>query len=269
MQPIAILTDFGTRDWYVASMKGIMMKIAPNTPHVDITHHVPMGDVTRAGFILEQCYREYPEGSVFLTVVDPGVGTARKAIAVAHEGYYFVAPDNGVLGFLWRENRGSAQVREITNAFFTKELRGHTFHGRDIFAPVAAHLASGQPFDKIGPEIEKPQALPVTTPELKRKKALATITFIDHYGNLITNIRKERWLEEYPETFSIVYKKQAIPLTDTFGDVPKGNITAYFGSGGFLEIAINGGNAAQSLGLLPGSDIKLKVFRKEDTEEAD
>lgn len=263
MNPIAILTDFGTRDWYVASMKGVLLKIAPTSPIVDISHQIEAQNICQGNFMLSQCYKEYPLGTVFLGVIDPGVGTARSAIAIHSEGYTFVGPDNGLFSFLWsNDSLASVEIRTITNLLFTKESPSHTFHGRDIFAPAAAHLAAGQSFEKVGPLLTNPAELHIEAPDYQSESVKAQVNFIDHFGNIITNIKKKAWEKHYSGARAVIYKKQSIPLLNTYGEVPYRSLIAYFGSGDYLEIAINNRNAAHELKLYPGEKIKLRPFYK-------
>lgn len=259
---VAMLTDFGTRDWYVASLKGVLLSVSQELTLVDITHHVQPGNIRGGSFILEQCYQEFPADTIFLVVIDPGVGTRRLPIVVKSESYLFVGPDNGIFSFLQQRVTSEGEVREINPHLLPESYSiSHTFHGRDLFAPVAGQLAAGkQTFDQIGPVLENPQELPNPKPDYKKQKIKSSILFIDHYGNLITNVRKETFLENYPNTKSVGMNKNEIPLLNTFGEVSSGELIAYFGSGGYLEIALNQGNAAQYLSLLPGSEIKIKIF---------
>lgn len=261
MKPIALLTDFGTWDWYVASMKGVILGIAPEARIVDIAHKVRPGKIRSAAFMLEQCYRDFPEGTIFVCVVDPGVGSSRKAIAIQANGYTLVGPDNGLFSFLAKHGDCSAlQIREITNTYLLKETPTHTFHGRDIFAPVAAHIATGKEFSSIGPELGEIARLAHPAPEFKKKKVTAEIAFIDHYGNGITNISRKTWTEHFGDAHNeILFNKKPIPLVNTFSAVKPGKPLAYFGSSDWLEIAVNQGNAAEHFDLYPGQTIKVRL----------
>lgn len=260
MNPIALITDFGTRDWYVASTKGVLLSISPQSAVVDITHQIAPGNIVQASFILQQCFRHYPQGTVFLVVVDPGVGTERAPITVQAEGYYFVGPDNGLFSFLQNKTHSPLRIRKIENPEWIKGQPSHTFHGRDIFAPAAAWLAKGTPFESVGSALTHATTIETTHPEFSEEKVKAEVSFVDHYGNIITNLHVNEWQRHYPQASAVIYKKKAIPLSKTYGDVPSGAFTAYFGSGAYLEIAVNGGNAAESLGLLPGGKIKLRPY---------
>lgn len=259
---IALLTDFGTWDWYVASMKGVMLGIAPQVRLVDIAHQIRPGKIRAASFVLQQCYRDFPQGTVFVCVVDPGVGTARAPVAVRCDGYTFIGPDNGLFSFLRTAGAGSVsrmQIREITHAGLTGKNPSPTFHGRDIFAPAAAHLAAGVPFENLGPERQTLAEIVQFPPEFIKRKILAEIVFVDHFGNGITNVAREAFERYFGAPASVRFQKQEVPLLRTYAEVPVGQPLAYFGSGGWLEIAVNQGSAAERFDLFPGMSVKLKI----------
>ena len=258
---IELLTDFGTRDWYVASMKGVILQTLPTVHLVDITHQVQAGNIRNGSFVLQQCYQDFPKGSIFLVVIDPGVGTRRSPLVLKSGGYYFVGPDNGIFSFLREKQEQDFEARNIHESVAGKASISQTFHGRDIFAPAAAQLAAGQKYEEVGYLCQDIKQLATSQPEFKKNKVTGVINFIDHYGNLITNIMRGDWMAAYENVSAVTYKKNQIPLCRTFGDVPENELTAYFGSGGYLEIAVNGGNASEYLGLLPGSSVKLKIER--------
>ena len=257
---IALITDFGSRDWYVAAMKGVILSIFPAAVLVDISHDIKAGKVRAGSFILEQCYREFPAETIFVAVVDPGVGTERIPVAVKADSRIFVGPDNGLFGFLTnRSNESSVEIRQITNTEFFKEKPSRTFHGRDIFAPAAAHLACGKSFSSIGPLCE-------TLSEIRRPAkdilagAMVEILHIDHFGNTILDFTTE----EIPEgaqgkDLTIICNGRSLPFTGTYAEVDHGHALACFGSGGHLEIAVNGGNAAKHLCLKVGDKIEIKL----------
>lgn len=256
MHSIAFLTDFGERDWYVAAMKGVALTIAPQAQLLDISHQVPAGDVSAAAFILSQCWLDFPTGTVFVCVVDPGVGSARAAVAIEAEGRYFIGPDNGLFGWL---KRARPQCRQITNHQLFRDEVSHTFHGRDIFAPVGARLAAGQTtLDDVGPVLEELVPTPWPKPEYDEDRAFGRILYIDHYGNAITNLRLEYLEERFNLAEATVsLHPRRLPLLKTFSDAPSGGALAYFGSGGLLEIAVNGGHAAEQLDLRLDQHIEL------------
>ncbi len=253
LTPIALLTDFGTRDWYVGAMKGVLLSGCPQAQLIDLSHQVDPGDIEAAAFILSQCWQEFPPGTVFLAVIDPGVGTQRKAVAVRAGGRFFVGPDNGLFGFL-----EDYEAREITGEGFQREACSNTFHGRDIFAPAAAQLAAGAQFEAVGPAQEK--LVPLTWPEVEvmRKGMHGCILIFDHFGNAITNLRRETVTEHFNlDDLHVSLHPDRLPLVNTFGEVPKGAPLAYFGSGGFLEIAVNGGSAREVLSLKKHQTVEM------------
>lgn len=250
---VALLTDFGTRDWYVGAMKGVLLSACPQAQLVDISHCIEPGDIEAGAFVLSQCWREFPKGTVFLAVIDPGVGTERKAVAVQAEGRFFVGPDNGLFGFL--ENYAA---REITDDAFKREMCSHTFHGRDIFAPAAGQLAAGADFEKIGATVDKLVAVAWPEVEVMRKGMHGCVITFDHFGNAITNLRREAVTAHFSlESLHVSLHPDRLPLVKTFGNVPAGAPLAYFGSGGFLEIAVNGGSAREVLGLKKHQTVEM------------
>ncbi|MDQ8203188.1 SAM-dependent chlorinase/fluorinase [Pelagicoccus sp. SDUM812003] len=248
---IAILTDFGQSDWYVASMKGVISRIAPNARFVDITHDIEDGNVRSGAFILSQCYEDFPEGSIFLCVVDPGVGSSRKPIILYTGDYYFVAPDNGLLAMLKPTLSRAFEIDP--RRFPVKAKSSSTFHGRDIFAPAAAYLASGN----LTPS-DIAQPLPGLNYGGYEREPVATlptkgeIVYFDKFGNAISDL----YLNELsPLPDEIVLKNGiSVPFRKTFSDVPPGEAVAYLGSGSRLEIAINQGCARITLNLERDSD---------------
>lgn len=243
---IAILTDFGDRDWYVASMKAVIAGICPEARTIDITHKIEAGNIRAAAFVLSQCYRDFPRGTIFLCVVDPGVGSARKPIIHYDGDYYFVAPDNGLLGLL---EPGMCRAYEIEplRMKLPRDTFSNTFHGRDIFAPAAAMLAQGKnPADFASP-LPRIAHEGFEFPEVDRIPLEGTIIYFDHYGNAITNLRLGK-LSPAPDNVRLS-DGTTIPFANAFSDVPEGQPVAYTGSGGFIELAINRGSARISLNL--------------------
>lgn len=262
---ITLLTDFGERDWFVASMKGVVASYAPAVRLIDITHQVPPGDVKHAAWVLRFAYHFFPKGTVHLVVVDPGVGTQRRIVAAQGEGYLFLAPDNGVLTYVLNELKGKKIYRVTRKDLFLGEI-SCTFHGRDIFAPVAAHLAGGMSPEELGPELKRPVLLPLPSTRRTGKKELsAEIIFSDRFGNLITSISTREWekiinfnrVKELKLT--VAGKSFTLPLVSGYALVEKGNPLAIRGSCGYLELAVNGGSAAKNLGLKVGDKFTLGI----------
>ncbi|GHC09376.1 SAM hydrolase/SAM-dependent halogenase family protein [Cerasicoccus arenae] len=248
MITIAFLTDFGDQDWYAAAMKGAVLSICPSCNIVDITHAIKPGNISAGAFILSQCWQDFPIGTVFLAVVDPGVGSDRLPVALEAEGRLFVGPDNGLFGWLGDQ---VTCCHRIANAYLFREVVTHTFHGRDIFGPVAARLAKGEiKVSEVGPEISGLVTVPWPEPIYDDDEAHGRILYIDHYGNAITNLRQDELKGRYKLANAVIsLHPRRLSLLKAFSDAPQGQPLAYFGSGGLLEIAVNGGNAAQLLDL--------------------
>lgn len=251
---IALLTDFGTKDYFVGAMKGVILSINENAKIIDITHEIEPQNICAASFTLRACYKNFPKKTIFLTVVDPGVGSERRAILVETENYYFIAPDNGLLGFVFNETK-DFRVYEITNENFFNHPVSNTFHGRDIFAPGAAHLSRAIPPTKFGNQINDFVKVSEKTPEKIDKKTLeAEIIYADHFGNLVTNLTRS----DFPQLFSLKIRDREInKLCDYFSAAEKDEIFMIFGSAGFLEIAANKNSAKNILNAEIGDKIKV------------
>lgn len=259
MNIITLTTDFATHDWFVGTMKGVILGIAPHATIVDITHEIPPGDIRAGAFALAASHRFFPKGTVHVAVVDPGVGSERRALAVQTANCFFVGPDNGVLSLaLAREKIKS--IRHLSNdAFFLKPV-SRTFHGRDIFAPVAAHLSRGVAIKKLGPRLEDFVKLDWPRLRFRDGKIEGEIVRVDRFGNLITNIDAEnlRVFGDKPcEVFA--KRKRLCPIAPFYGAVRVGRPLAVLGSTGFLEIAINGASAADKFRLRVGDAISLRA----------
>jgi hypothetical protein len=257
MSIIALITDFGTADHFVGSMKGAILGIDPNATLVDITHAITPGDVRSAAFSLLLSFSDFPKGTIFVVVVDPGVGGDRKALAVKAGPCYFVGPDNGVLS-LASNKAGKPIVRSLENTRYFKEPVSMTFHGRDIFGPVAAHLSHGVAFEKLGPE--KPSFVHYQIPQviLKGNCLQGNVAYIDCFGNCITTIKATHLADFNPQQLRVKIKAQkAFSVCSCYSDVPKGKAVGIIGSSGFLEISINQGNAAKDLKLKIGAPVEV------------
>jgi S-adenosyl-L-methionine hydrolase (adenosine-forming) len=249
--PIALLTDFGTRDYFVAAMKGTILSINPSAVIVDITHEIPPHDIREASFTLRACYRDFPPGTIFLAVVDPGVGSERRAIAAEAGGFYFVAPDNGLLGFIFGDE--STQVYEITETRLFRSSVSSTFHGRDVFAPVAAHLSSGVKPEELGRGISDPVSFGEPEPRLFEGGIEGEVIHIDRFGNLVTNITPG----DLPASYNVEINGRIIEKqVDHYAGAREGEMFSITGSAGFLEISVREGSAANALDAQPG----LKVI---------
>ncbi len=263
---VILLTDFGLKDFYVGAMKGAIYSVFPEVRIDSISHQITAFDIPEGAYTLARASAEFPQGTVFVVVVDPGVGTPRKPIVMQTEdGKFFVAPDNGILTIV-ADTLGVAEVRELTNA---KLMRGgalsSTFHGRDIFGPTGAHLAQGFPFAKVGPRLNTYVRLDVAQARLSENSIFGRVELIDEYGNALTNIPMELFEQANIEmgqklrvTFSSRLSPTEFAYMKTYGDVPVGNYLALFGSGGSLEFAINQGNLAKTLEIKSGDAVKLE-----------
>lgn len=258
---IALLTDFGTRDHYVGVMKGVILRINRHARIVDISHDVPSQAILEAYFLLSNTYKYFPDGTIFVTVVDPGVGTDRAILAVQTERYLFLAPDNGILGFLEKEGEIRRAVRVQHKKYFLHPV-SNTFHGRDIFAPVAAHLSLGLDAGELGPEIARMQRIDAPAPKVTREGVIVgEIISIDHFGNLVTNIPGERLGS--PDSVEVKLGKNVIRhMARSYADGKKGELLALVGSTGHIEISLNKGNAQKKTGAKVGDTVRITHAQK-------
>jgi S-adenosylmethionine hydrolase len=267
MPPIvALLSDFGTQDHYAGAMKGAVLSVCPDAQLVDVVHDLPPQDVGAASFILASAVEAFPTGTVFLAVVDPGVGTDRRGLAVEKAGRRFVAPDNGLLTHVLAGGApAETRIHAITNAGLFRYRVSSTFHGRDVFGPVAGHLARGMAIEEVGPVAADPILLPL--PPMRARgddEWEGEIIHVDRFGNLTTNVL-ETDLEEIlgrfggdPTEIVVVVEGAVLPLVATYGDVSEGEPCALVGSSHRLEIAIHGGNAARLLGAARGASVRIR-----------
>lgn len=243
---ITLLTDFGTADGYVAELKGVLLKLAPGAIVVDVTHDVAPGDIAAGAYLLGRTWAAFPGGTVHLAVVDPGVGTARRALAVQAGGHRFVGPDNGLL----------SRVLEVPNAqvvsLVTPPGASPTFHGRDLFAPAAARLAKGTALADLGAAVSDAVQLP--RPPLVREGAdlAGVVVHVDRFGTLVTNIPGSRVVPGA----TVRIGAYDLTLLATFGDVPSGDPVAFVGSGGTIEIAVRDARADVTLGATRGAAVR-------------
>jgi S-adenosylmethionine hydrolase len=258
---ITLTTDFGLNDHFVGAMKGVMLEAAPDAQIIDISHAVQSFDILDGAITISQAYSYFPAGTVHVVVVDPGVGTARRPIILTGDRHLFVAPDNGVLSLIYdREERLS--VRHITADHYFREPRSNTFHGRDIFAPVAAALAKGVEADRFGEEITDYVRFAAPRPKPIDERTLRGVVLkVDRFGNLITNIAPQdipKLFEASPPAFKIVVGKgQLGRICATYAEGAPGEAFGILGSMGFLEIATNRGSAFQILGAGKGSEVNV------------
>jgi len=255
---ITLTTDFGTRDPFVGAMKGVILSLCPGAEVVDITHEVTPFHIMEGALALASACHYYPKGTIHLAVVDPGVGTKRKAIAVRAGNYFFVGPDNGILSLALAGDKRYHAV-EIRNPNYRSKAVSSTFHGRDVFAPAAAHLAKGVPLARLGPEVKVLRTLAL--PQVRKTKhgLEGQVIAFDRFGNAVTNIRRQKAEGSKQKAIKIIQAQgKTIGLADTYGDVKPGEPLALWGSHGFLEIAVNRGDAERNLKLRTGVQVLLE-----------
>ena len=264
--PIALLTDFGYRDHYAGAMKGVLASIAPDAALLDITHGVPPQSIAAGAIALRESWRFFPQRTVFLVVVDPGVGTSRLPIAVeTRAGARFVGPDNGVLSLAARD----AGIRRAVRLESTRHRLARpssTFHGRDIFAPAAAFLSRGTPLGTLGSTLARIKPLHLPKPDRTAGGIRGEVLYVDGFGNLITNISRKdvaRLHSSFPRKQVSVRIRGGAPMKilDTYGEARPGAILATFGSFEFLEIAVRDASAATRLGCGVGATVVARVAR--------
>lgn len=276
---IALLTDFGTTDIYVGTMKAVMARICRTVRFIDITHAIQAQNIQQGAFTLFTCCRYFAAGTVFLTVVDPGVGTVRRALAAQAGEYYFVGPDNGVLSYALAEH-DNVEAVELSNPDYRLDAISSTFHGRDIFAPAAAHLAAGVPLSEFGPAVEDYYRLPAPQLTISDSAIEGEVIHLDHFGNVITSIgeirrstagglyliapfgrgQQRQPVITLPPTVTIqIGTLKLARIHRTYSEVAPGAALALVGSSGFLEISINGGSAAQAFNIALGDPVTVQT----------
>jgi len=273
---ITLTTDFGLVDAYVGAMKGVMLGIAPDARLVDITHQITPQDLRQTAYVLCTVYRFFPPHTVHLVVVDPGVGGARRAIALRTPRGSFVGPDNGIFSYVMAEQPVDAAV-ELADPRYHRARVSQTFHGRDIFAPAAAHLAAGVPIDQFGPPVLDPVTLPLPQLRVNPGVIVGEVLHVDHFGNVITSIGRLAWKAE-KLTLKPAFRETAAREVDfqadeasimtegheiqgvrrTYSEVEPGDVLALVGSTGHLEISVCQGSGARELGLRAGDPVELR-----------
>ncbi len=271
---ITLTTDFGTSDWFVGVMKGVIGGIAPDARVIDLTHEVPSGNIRTGAFALAASYRFFPKRTIHVAVVDPGVGSKRKPIFVRTKNYVFIGPDNGLLSWALRDEKILA-IRSLENPKYSLQPVSSTFHGRDLFAPVAAHIIRGLAIQKLGPELKTFITLP--WPEVRHAKdhLCGEVLYIDRFGNLITNVSAEMVerlgtnqisathhvsrVTRHASNLSVWHGlKKVCAIRDFYQAVPPGQPVAVVGSTGFVEIAVNAGSAEKALKLRVGDSVLIR-----------
>ena len=250
MPVITLLTDFGTADPYVAEMKGVLLTRAPGATLVDLSHGVAPGQIRTAAYLLGRAWHRFPAGTIHLVVVDPGVGTERRALALAAHDHWFVAPDNGILTPILAAGM-------VPWVLPVPVAAAPTFHGRDLFAPAAAALATGAPPSSLGvPLLDAPIRLAAPIPHYEGKAVVGEVIHVDRFGNLATNLTPE-----LVPPYAVLEVEGLVvgPLRQTYSDVTRGELLAYLGSGGEIEIAVRDGSAATRLGVGLGGRVIARL----------
>lgn len=255
---ITLLTDFGTRDHYVASMKGVILRINPKCKIVDISHQIHPQDITEGAFVLASAFSYFPEGTIHLAVVDPEVGGARHPVLLVTDHFYFIGPDNGLFSLVLRKERMKEAYILTEKRYFLPEVSS-TFHGRDLFAPVAGHLTLGVSPKAFGKRVDSLKTLTFTGPRIGGEDLVGEVIHIDSFGNLITNIDRKTFLKFIQQrSFLIRAGRRTIQsLTRGYWEGKKDEPIALFGSSGLLEVAVREGSAEKMLKMKKGDPIRI------------
>jgi len=254
---ITLLTDFGEIDGFVGTMKGVILSIDPDVKIIDISHKIAAQDIEAGAFVLNCSYRYFPRGTIHVTVVDPGVGSERKILAAQSNDYFFVAPDNQILKYVFDSNE-TITVVEVLNKQFFLNKGSQTFHGRDIFAPIAAHLSMGVPIIQLGQKTKDYDRGQIDFPIITKSGITGKIIYIDKFGNLVTNIAGNMISKSIS---SIQVGRTTINcLSNSYVKVAVNQPLAIIGSSGNLEIAIRNGNAQQQLSINRKDIVKIKMY---------
>ncbi len=255
---ITLLTDFGLQDAYVGIMKGVILNLNPAARLVDLSHEVGPQEILAGALMLQSAWGYFPPGTIHLAVVDPGVGSRRRALAAACGGQFLVGPDNGLFSLIFAEHSPHLLVSLENPRYFLPKISA-TFHGRDIFAPVAAHLSLGVPLNNLGPALSDPVRLDWPIPRFGEAEVIGQVVAADHFGNLISNIPLEKldnWLQGRSAGFR-VQGQEISRLATTYSEVRPGTLLALGGSHGYLEIACREGSAANVLGAGVGARVEV------------
>lgn len=256
---ISLLTDFGKESPFPGIMKGVIKKIYPDAEIIDFTHGIRPYDVEEAGFILMSGFHYFPKETIFLVVVDPGVGSERKAVLVKTKNYYFLAPDNGVLSWALEKEKVEKIIWLNNERYFIKPV-SDTFHGRDIFAPVAAWLARGEKIENFGEKIKKIKMFPFPKILQKENTFFGKIIYVDRFGNLITNFSQGSFAKKLDKGFSLKIRDKVFhKVSRSYSEVNKGEPALLWDSFGFLEIALREGNLAKTWKVNPQEKVVLRI----------
>jgi S-adenosylmethionine hydrolase len=258
---ITLLTDFGDGGYFVASMKGVILSIHPDARIVDLSHHIAPHQIEEAGYVLHSCYRSFPDGTIHVCVVDPGVGSARRPLLVATSRHHFLAPDNGLLTRVLRDEC-NVQIRQIENAQYRLPSEGKTFDGRDLFAPAAAWLAKGEPASAFGRVIDDPMTHSIADPIRQGQAVVGQIEYVDRFGNLISNITVKhiREFQTSIESRRLTIRIGGLTIEGmvaSYCETTDGSPRALINSNGKLEIFVRNNSAAQRMQIGVGGEIRL------------
>ncbi len=265
---VTLTTDFGLSGPYVGAMKGAILQTCPQARLVDITHQIPPHDIWTAAFVLAQSAPEFPEDTVHLVVVDPGVGTERSILAARMAGQQFVFPDNGVITFI-KDLLPLQAIASVRNSqFFSQAGRSMTFHGRDIMGPVAGHLAGGLSLDKLGPQPNRYTLLEIPLPQTRDETIIGQVVYIDHFGNCVTNIPRQMIETHFaaPDRVKVVCGDSPVGrIEGTYAFVPAGQAVALYNSMAMLEVAVNQGSARERFEAGIGTEVRVDPSETQET----
>jgi S-adenosylmethionine hydrolase len=258
---VTLTTDFGLRDPYIAEMKAVILNLSSNVTILDISHGIDKFDIRMGAYVLASASSYFPAGTIHVAVVDPSVGSQRRSIMIETEQAFFIGPDNGILALACSKNT-TRHIYEITNRKMMLPVVSGTFHGRDIFAPAAAYLANGVPSKEFGPEIHE-----IVRPEFanliqKRKALQGEVIYVDDFGNIVTNFHKQDLNVRKTKGFikiNLGRETKELKFCRSYAEVEKQSPLVMIGSHGFLEIAVNEGNAAKKLGVKIGDSIAIQI----------
>ncbi len=255
---ITLTTDFGAADWFVGAMKGVMISVSGRNRIVDITHDIPPGDILAGAFALAQSYKYYPPKTIHVAIVDPGVGSDRPAIAVETANFIFIGPDNGVLSLALAKEEIEGIYRIENEDLFCQPV-SRTFHGRDVFAPVAAHLGREASIQDVGPAVKNHIRLPFPGVQIQGDLLIGEVIHIDRFGNCITNLPADSVESAAAPQQVVLHDGSVCPVGKFYDEVASGAPLALIGSTDCLEIAVNGGRASEQLRLNVGTPVSLKI----------